>query len=218
MASTSKRVGWSFIFVFATLTTIMVSRYLTMNPDVYFPEQRETYTDHRIGITAHVLGGMIAMMLGPFQFIEALRKKRVKLHRFLGATYLFGSALGGLGGLYMAFFAHGGFPAGMGFGFLAIAWMTCGTLALMRVQSGNFAAHREWMVRSYALTLAAFTLRVWLPIHGVLLGTGAIDIEFTDAYIAVAWICWVPNLMAAEIYINATRRRAAGEPLRVPTP
>ena len=208
MSRTLERVGWSFIFVCAALTTIMVSRYLTMNPDVYFSEQRQVYLDHRFGLYAHIVGAMIAMMIGPFQFIEVLRQRHVTLHRFLGTTYLFGCAAGGLGGLYMAFFAHGGFPTGLGFGFLAITWMTCGTMALSRVRSGQFAAHREWMVRSYALTLAAFTLRVWLPIHGVLLGTGAIDVPFTDAYITVAWLSWVPNLMVAEYYINTTRRVA----------
>ena len=45
-------------------------------------------------------------------------------------------------------------------------------------------------------------------VHGVLLGTGAIDVPFTDAYIAVAWLSWVPNLMVAEYYINTTRRVA----------
>lgn len=206
MTRTTTRIGWSFMFVFATLTTIMVSRYLTMDPDVYFPDQREIYITHKVGITAHVLGGVVAMMIGPFQFIPALRTRKKKLHRALGITYLIGCALGGSAGLYMAFFAYGGFPSGLGLGFLAVVWMSCGGIALARALAGKFDAHREWMIRSYALTLAAFTLRIWLPVHGVLDGTGVIDVPFQDAYIAVTWGCWVPNLMVAEIFINMTRR------------
>jgi hypothetical protein len=48
------------------------------------------------------------------------------------------------------------------------------------------------MIRSYALCLAAVTLRLYLPL------SGAIGIPFDDAYPAIAWLCWVPNLVAAE--------------------
>ncbi len=48
------------------------------------------------------------------------------------------------------------------------------------------------MTRSYALTLAAVTLRIWLPMSQVA------GIPFADAYQVVAWLCWVPNLVVAE--------------------
>jgi hypothetical protein len=48
------------------------------------------------------------------------------------------------------------------------------------------------MIRSYALTLAAVKLRLYLPLSQV------VGIPFADAYQAVAWVCWVPNLVVAE--------------------
>lgn len=207
MDSVSRKVAFAFLFAGAMLTTVLVSRYLTLNPEVYFPEQKETYIEHSTGILCHVVGGMIAMFLGPFQFIAGLRQKRLALHRWLGRAYLGGCALGGLGGLYMAPFAYGGFPAGLGFGMLALLWLVTGTMALVRVKGGNIATHREWMIRSFALTLAAFTLRVYLVVHGVLTGTEIIDLEFAQMYVAVAWICWVPNLIIAECYVNLSRKR-----------
>jgi len=202
------KVILAFVFAGALITTIIVSRYLTLNPDVYFPDQRETYMDHTFGIISHVAGSMIAMALGPFQFLAGLRKKRPAVHQWMGRVYLVGVLIGGLAGFYMAFFAYGGFPSSLGFGMLSVIWLMCGAMALYQVRRRDFAAHREWMLRSYALTLAAFTLRIYLGIHGTLLGFELIDLPFTQMYIAVAWICWVPNMVAIECYIGASRKPA----------
>lgn len=48
------------------------------------------------------------------------------------------------------------------------------------------------MVRNFALTFAAVTLRLWLPASVVS------GVPFELAYAIVAWLCWVPNLAVAE--------------------
>ena len=48
------------------------------------------------------------------------------------------------------------------------------------------------MVRNYALTLAAVALRNELPLMLVA------RVQFSDAYVIVSWLCWVPNLLVAE--------------------
>lgn len=52
------------------------------------------------------------------------------------------------------------------------------------------------MVRNFALTLAAVTLRIYLPASMIA------GIEFEVAYPYIAWLCWVPNLVAAELLFN----------------
>ena len=59
------------------------------------------------------------------------------------------------------------------------------------------------MMRSYALTAAAITLRLYLPVFAI---TG---IPFAEGYRLVAWICWIPNLMFAEWLLRPGRTRAA---------
>jgi len=202
MAGVAGKVAWSFLLAAALLTALLVGRYLTFDPEVYFEEQREIYLAHRFGLYTHILGGLVALVIGPFQFNAALRARWLHLHRWLGRAYIAGCIAGGTAGLYMAQFAYGGFPSSVGFGLLAVLWLACAVLALQRVRAGNVAAHREWMIRSYALTLAAFTLRMWLGGHGVLTEMGVITLPFEPMYIATAWLCWVPNLIAAEAYIN----------------
>jgi hypothetical protein len=69
-------------------------------------------------------------------------------------------------------------------------------MAYLRIRRGNVQVHREWMIRNYALTFAAVMLRIWLPLFSAL-GYG-----FPKAYIAVAWVSWVPNLLVAEMMIR----------------
>jgi hypothetical protein len=57
------------------------------------------------------------------------------------------------------------------------------------------------MIRSFALTLAAVTLRIYLPL-GIMLNHG----DFYTPYRAIAWLCWVPNLLLAELWLRAISR------------
>jgi hypothetical protein len=68
------------------------------------------------------------------------------------------------------------------------------------IRARDQQAHRAWMLRSYALTLAAVTLRLYIPI-GVASG-----LAFESVYPTVAWACWVPNLMLVEWWILPRHR------------
>ena len=139
----------------------------------------------------------MATILGPFQFLPKIITNRyLNLHRWLGRTYLMGVLVGGFGGLYMAFLAYGGLVGRLGFGILAIVWLLTGLMAYQKIRRKEIQIHRQWMVRNYALTFAAVTLRLWLILFQV------VGVEFIDAYITVAWLSWVPNLIIAEFIIN----------------
>jgi hypothetical protein len=115
----------------------------------------------------------------------------------LGRTYLtIGVLIGGLAGLYMAFHAFGGLIARLGFAGLALAWLYTGLRAYLAIRGRRVAEHRAWMVRNFALTFAAVTLRLYLPASAIA------GIAFEVAYPFIAWLCWVPNLVAAEILFN----------------
>jgi hypothetical protein len=71
-----------------------------------------------------------------------------------------------------------------------------------RAVARDFKAHRRWMIRSYAMILAAVTLRIELPLLAMWLQ------GFLPAYNIVAWLCWVPNLFVAEWIARRTRHPA----------
>jgi uncharacterized membrane protein len=197
-----RKVGWSVMTFLAALVFLMAGRYLTLNPDTYFSEQKAVYLAHTTALLMHIVGAMLAVILGPFQFLPKSRSRRfLNVHRWLGRTYLIGVLVGGLGGLYMARLSYGGLPTHLGFASLGILWLFSGWQAYRHIRRREIEPHREWMIRNYALTFAGVMLRLWMPI------LVSLGVEFLAAYTVVAWLCWIPNLLVVEWMI---RRRRAG--------
>lgn len=161
------------------------------------PDMKINFTSHTIGIYTHVFASILALVLGPFQFSTTLRTKHTNLHRWSGRVYLgVGVFAGGLAGLFMSHYAFGGVVAQSGFAALALLWLYTGLRAYTTVRSGAIEEHRKWMVRNFSLTLAAVTLRIYLP------ASMAAGVEFSSAYAVIAWACWLPNLVFAEWQFN----------------
>lgn len=164
------------------------------------PALRASLREHTVGIRIHVFGAAVALLCGPFQLLPRLRTARPRLHRWLGRVYLSAGVLvGGAAGLYMAQFAFGGLPGRLGFATLALVWLATGARAWTAIRGGDIATHRRWMTRNFALTFAAVTLRLYLPLALVA------GIPFETAYPVIAWACWLPNLAAAEWLVRKGR-------------
>ncbi len=163
---------------------------------ILHPDMRATFELHRAAIYTHIFGSVVALAVGPFQFSERLRARRLTLHRWSGRVYLGGVAVGGLAGLIMSTRAFGGPVARLGFACLAVGWLYTAVRAYVSIRARDTITHRRWMVRNFALTFAAVTLRLWLP------SLGAAGIAFERAYPVIAWVCWVPNLLVAELFFN----------------
>ena len=200
-------------FVLITCLSFGVAAYAVLAYGLFplgaavHPDMQASFAAHRLTVYAHVFGSSVALVIGPLQFWPGLRVRRPGLHRFLGKVYLgLGVALGGLAGLFLAASAYGGLASKLGFACLALAWLYTGSHALGAAQGRDFVSHRRWMIRNFALSFAAVTLRLWLP------GSQLAGVPFAVAYPAVAWLCWVPNLLVAEWWL------ARPAPTPVPSP
>lgn len=140
----------------------------------------------------HVAFGGIALVTGALNFRHSIRRTRPAVHRRLGEIYLLSCALLGSAGLFLSFFAYGGLANRLGFLGLAVATLITTSMAYRAARARRFNDHRRWMIRSYAMILAAVTLRIELPLLAVYFQA------FDPAYRIVAWSCWVPNLVVAE--------------------
>jgi uncharacterized membrane protein len=155
-----------------------------------------------VAVIAHLAGGLVAIAIGPWQLNGRLRARAIGAHRWLGRAYVVAVVAGGLGALALAPGSQEGAVTHVGFGLLAVLWL-CSTLqAYRRIRAGDVPSHRRWMTRSYALTLAAVTLRIYLPL------ALAAGMSFHDAYQVISWLCWVPNLVVAEWLVLAQANRA----------
>jgi uncharacterized membrane protein len=150
----------------------------------------------RFGVlTIHAAAASTALIIGPFQFMPRQRARRPGLHRWMGRLYVLACLIGGLSGAVLALGARTGVVSTVGFGLLAVSWLYVTGRAFDAARSRRIAEHRRFMVRSFALTFAAVTLRIYLPF------AFASPLGYDNTYRAISFLCWVPNLIAAETWI-----------------
>ncbi|MFC7760527.1 DUF2306 domain-containing protein [Catellatospora bangladeshensis] len=123
-----------------------------------------------------------------------------RLHRVNGRIVALSILPAGLGGLVLAPSNQAGLIGTAGFGLLAVLWIGFVGAAVRAARRRHFAAHRRWAVRTFAMTYAAVTLRLWLGVLTPVLAGFGMDPEaaFELAYHLVPFLCWVPNLLLAE--------------------
>jgi hypothetical protein len=143
----------------------------------------------------HAGFGAAALLLGPAQFLPAVRVRAPVLHRWMGRTYIVSCLLSGAAGLLLAAATKAGPVATAGFGAAAVVSLTCAIQAWRLALARRFDEHRRWVFRSYAVIFAAVTLRIWLPLSGMA------HLDFMESYRVISFLAWVPNLIIAELYL-----------------
>ncbi|MCF0056345.1 DUF2306 domain-containing protein [Dyadobacter sp. CY356] len=139
----------------------------------------------------HITTGGLALLIGWVQFSQKIRISAPAIHRNLGKLYVLLALCSSVSGAYLAFHADGGVIASTGFLCLAIVWFTSTFLGYTSIVKGRVTQHQKFMIFSYAACFAAVTLRLWLPLLVVVFG------DFINAYVLVAWLCWLPNMFVA---------------------
>lgn len=189
-----KKIAATTVTILSLAIAVLSLRYFFL-PDTA-PLLQTKSGAYRVALLVHAGAALVALAVGPFQFSKRLRRRSVRAHRNLGYLYFTGVLLGGMAGLISAVGAEGGLSARVGFVLLGLCWLTSAWMALSAIRRGDVSRHQQWMIRNFALTFAAVTLRLWLPALAFLSGS------FPDAYRTVAWLCWVPNAIVAEILIQ----------------
>lgn len=195
-----RAIAWVFMCVLVVILCIYSSTYFLpampygFRPEVY-PQSPLT-----IFLIMHIAGAIVAALAGPLQFWEKFRCERMKIHRILGICYLVGVTVGSLSALVIAPIAQGGLTTQVGFSILGLLWFSSTAIAYYKIRNKDWLGHRQWMIRSYGLTLAFVTLRIWLA--GLTL-TGA---PFDEVYQTVAWLCWIPNILIVEMYLGLQKK------------
>jgi uncharacterized membrane protein len=146
-----------------TLLAAGVSGYALSSalvPGLRTPFVQALFDQKTLRAFGHLLGGGTSILAGAFQFNATLRNRRPAVHRLLGRIYLVAVAVSGVSALMLAPTSSGGMTAHVGFGLLAVGWLATSGVAYRQVRAGEYELHRQWMMRGYALCLAAVTLRL----------------------------------------------------------
>lgn len=205
------RLGWvpkivrGGIVALAVIVALVSYRYLFDLPPI--PPGIASNRYRPVWLTLHAGFAATALLIGAVQFSKALRQRKPWIHRWVGRVYVASCLIGATAGLVLAIGSSSGAIASAGFGGLAIAWIVTNVLGWHNAREWHFAAHRRWMIRSWALTLSAVTLRLYIPLAEVA------DLPELPAYQAIAFLCWVPNLIVAEIFLRSAASGGHGCPV-----
>ena len=192
---------------FSFLMLKIVLPYHTLETDIGFLQLKQAYIHidvWRIAFFTHVFTSMLVLFAGFSQFSKALLKRNPLLHRRLGYVYVINILfVTGPTGLIMSFYANGGIYSIIGFILLSVLWIGTTGMALYKATKKDFVSHKAFMIRSYALTLSALSLRAWKVLFAEFS-----DIGPMDRYRIIAWLGWALNLIIAEIIIyNQIKKR-----------
>ncbi len=186
------RTRWAFFAVLAVFTLLVIyvdERFLI---DFRDPEWAHI-APFKYLLLVHGLAGATALVVGPFQFSDTIRRQWLTLHRWMGRIYV--------GAVFiaspMAFYIGTKFeepllaaeqPAQAGFWFLTTA------LALICVLRGNVQSHRAWMMKSYCFCMVFIASRV----------PDAFHVKWTDAILSTfLWYLLAAALIGPDIVLTA---------------
>lgn len=168
------------------------------NVDFLATKQNVYHIDYwRYAFYAHVFTSIFVLPAGFTQFNSSFFAK--SWHRKLGMIYLLTVLfISAPTGLLMGLHANGGLASKASFVLLSTLWFVTTLLAGISATKRRFIDHGEWMLYSYSLTLSAITFRL------IALGFDKFDVRVSprEAYPAIAWLSWVPNIIIAHLMIK----------------
>ena len=208
-SSIFKVIIYTSLIYFIYLLVLISLQYIPINFDVAFLNLKQEEIKipyYKYAFFSHVYSSIIIIILGVSQFSKRIRNQFSIIHKLNGKGYILLILLiASPSGLIMAFHANGGLVSQVSFSVLSILWFIFTLKAFLSIKKGNYRKHRDFMIRSYALTLSAISLRLFK--YGIVF---FFELPPMDTYKIVSVLSWTINLVIAELLIrNYTRHSTA---------
>lgn len=156
------------------------------------------YEPFKWWLLPHGIAGACALLLGPMQFSDQLRRRFRRFHRVVGRIYVAGVFLAAPLGFYIQYFQE---RMGGARSFTIAAavdgalWMVTTGVATIFILKGKVQEHQHWMTRSFAVALVFLEGRV---IGGVTgwenLGDRAME--------TIVWVCLAVSILSADLVLQ----------------
>jgi uncharacterized membrane protein len=165
-------------------------------------------------LVVHIVGAALYAVIGALQFVPTFRRRHLTWHRRSGRVLALAGLLVAGSALWMTVqYAQKPGTGDLLFALrlvFASAMAACLVLGISAARTRDIPAHRAWMIRAYAIGLAAGTQVFTEPIGGVLFGTGDVRNDLAKG------AGWVLNLAVAEWAIRRHHRPTS--PARIARP
>lgn len=190
---------WIFLVLFAGKIVLNDALpYFGLNEEVY-----GRFWSMKWPLIGHVSGGLLALVLGPFQFWAGFRNKYLKIHRLMGKLYLTAILIGTISSTSLAWTTGLAIHWTWAFSLqmLAFAWFCTAAMAFVSIKRRKFQQHKEWMIRSYVVTFA-FVIFRWLAAMPSIIELGS----FVERGPTLIWISWAIPLFLTEIVLQWNKK------------
>jgi uncharacterized membrane protein len=203
---------WLMFIVATVFGAVLVSPYLLL--DINNSRLDVNGEAHYALLVAHIFTALIALVLGPLQFIPVIRRRR-QIHRTIGRVYLLAGVLPSALTAVPVALLSGRLITQIGLTIPAILWLITGTLAYQAARRHDYTHHQNWMMRNYALTFLAVTSRILVPllllaqVPFTTTSVGSIGDNAPSMIPIGQALGWIVNLIAAETLIRRRQSRSA---------
>jgi len=196
-------IGIGIVIIVELVIILKVIQYFTPGYQSNFLASKSEIFNgiYKYGFYAHIIFSPIVLACGLWLLCSYCRNKQIMLHKIIGGIYVFSILIfAAPGGLIMGWHALGGLPSVLSFMILTPLWWFFTFSAFLYFLRFDFIKHGNYMIRSYALTLSAVSLRIYGFIFYYYVNWNP-DFE----YAFISWLSWVPNLIIAEIFLRFYR-------------
>jgi uncharacterized membrane protein len=197
-----KRGSWfrAKYLLFAAIGLMLA--YVIPHDESFLINSKDPFWQHyepfKWWLLPHGIAGACALLLGPMQFSDRLRRRFTRFHRIVGRIYVAGVFTAAPLGFYIQYFEERmGDPRSFSIAAAvdALLWMSTTGIALVFILKGKVQEHQQWMTRSFAVALVFLEGRV---IGGV---TGWENLG-ERASETIVWACLAFSILAADLVIQ----------------
>ena len=187
-----------------------IVQYYPMRDDIGFLQFKQAYVHNtiwKVAFYTHVFTIIPVLVAGFTQFSGFILREHRGLHRLMGRIYAYDVLFINVpAAMVLAINANGLLQGRTAFVLIDSLWFWFTCKAVMEARRGNIKAHREYMIRSYALSLSAVMLRAWKIII-----LSFVYVDTLHLYMIDAWMGFLPNLLFAEWLIRNSRKRVIAQ-------
>ena len=206
VAATLRSPSRFLLLTFLGALALLASWFIHRSALPYFSFSEAHYGPYfwprRGWLVLHIAGGVTALTTGLVQLWLGLTNRTAALHRALGKVYVTVIAISSVAGFYLALTISRSPTYAAGLFFLCVAWVVTTSMAVFAIRRRNVLQHREWMMRSYAVTFAFVTFRFGVD---ALIAKG---LQPGEAQAIMAWACWALPLLLLEPLLQFRKARA----------
>jgi uncharacterized membrane protein len=212
----SRPVPLALALAFCTCIPVMLAAVSVVQiPLGALPADSQRLASVPVSFFLHALAGVLFGVLGPLQFVRALRRRFGALHRLSGRVFVLAGAGLALSGLALLLqvesLATGLLDGARGlFGLALIAALVRGVAA---ARAHELHRHRVWMIRAYAIGMGQSTVAlIMFPLYLI---TGDPPMGLASDIVVVGM--WLLNIAAAEWIVRRLAAPRALPPLSTAT-